>query len=258
MAEVNTERDGAVLVVTLNRPDAMNAINRAVLDQFSGAWMEAAEPDVRAVVITGSGRGFCAGADLKGGGAGQDPATSGLRHTYNTHVLGLAALDKPVIAAVNGAAAGAGLSLACAADIRIASEAAKFVPAFARIGLIPDAGGSYFIPRILGYSRAFEWLCTARPLSAQEALTWGLVSEVVAPDALMGRAMELAQQLAGMPGLALSLTKKLLVRSASAALAEQLEDEARAQPVAMTAPGRAEARAAVVNAISSAPPAAGS
>jgi 2-(1,2-epoxy-1,2-dihydrophenyl)acetyl-CoA isomerase len=253
MAEVQTERDGAVLVVTLNRPDAMNAMDRALLDQLSGAWHEASAPEVRAVVVTGAGKGFSAGADLKGSGGG-DPALSGLRHTYNTHVLGLHALEKPVIAAVNGAAAGAGLSLACAADIRIASEAAKFVPAFAKIGLVPDAGGTWFIPRILGYSRAFEWLLTARPLLAPEALEWGLVSRVVPAAELLPTAVELAQQLAAVPGAAIALAKPLLQRAADWSLAEALEAEARTQPIAIAHPDRAAARAAVVSQISSSKP----
>jgi 2-(1,2-epoxy-1,2-dihydrophenyl)acetyl-CoA isomerase len=229
----------------------MNAMNRAVLDQLSGAWFEASDPAVRAIVVTGNGRGFCAGADLKGAG-GSDPATSGLRHTYNTHVLGLHALAKPVIAAVNGAAAGAGLSLACAADIRIASEAAKFAPAFSRIGLVPDAGGSWFIPRLLGYSRAFEWLCTARVLTAAEALEWGLVSRVVPAEQLLPTALELARQLADVPGGAIALGKPLLQRAADVSLAEALEAEAVTQPIAIAHPDRAAARAKVVEQISSA------
>jgi len=254
MAEVNTERDGDVLVVTLNRPEAMNAMNRALLEGLSIAWHEASDPAVRAVVVTGNGKGFCAGADLKGSGGDHHPGLSGLRHTYNTHVLGLASLEKPVIAAVNGAAAGAGLALACAADIRIASEAARFVPAFARIGLVPDAGASWFIPRLLGYSRAFEWLLSARPLSAAEALEWGLVLEVVPPEELLGRALERAHALAAVPGIAAALTKQLLSRAFDISLPEALEAENRTQPIAMAAPGRAEARAAVVKAISSSQP----
>jgi 2-(1,2-epoxy-1,2-dihydrophenyl)acetyl-CoA isomerase len=147
-------------------------------------------------------------------------------------VLAIRGLEKPVIAAVNGPAAGAGLSFACACDIRIAADSASFVPAFVNIGLVPDSGGTFFVTRLLGYSRAFEWLCSGRKLSVVEAHAWGLVSEVVDTDELPARAAELAAQLAALPTRGIGMTKRLLDRAATAALEEQLEWEAQLQTAA--------------------------
>ena len=240
------ERHGAVLLVTLNRPEALNSFTAELHRDLSDAWHEASDPQVRAVVLTGNGRGFCAGADLHSPPAPETIGHHTLRHTFNAHTLAMAALDKPVIAAVNGAAAGAGLSLACAADIRLASTAAKFVPAFVDIGLVPDAGGSWFITRALGYSRAFAWLASNRRLTPEVALAWGLVSEVLEPDQLIGRALELAEQLAGKPGSAVALTKRLLSQAARSSLAEQLEAEVACQNLAVLDPERSRARAAML------------
>ncbi|MEV8635632.1 enoyl-CoA hydratase-related protein [Streptosporangium sp. NPDC051023] len=247
---VLTRREGAVLTVTLNRPERLNALDAATLYALADAWHEAADPAVRAVVVTGAGRGFCAGADLRAPRDTSRPGSTGLRHTYHPHVLAMAALDKPVIAAVNGPAAGAGLSLAAAADLRIAAEGAKFVPAFTAIGLVPDAGGAYFLPRLLGYARAYEWLATGRPLTAAEALTWGLVSEVVPAGELLSHATKLAHQMADAPGIALGLTKRLLNHGLNVGLAELLDEEARLQALAVAAPGRDQARARMVNRMS--------
>jgi 2-(1,2-epoxy-1,2-dihydrophenyl)acetyl-CoA isomerase len=155
-------------------------------------------------------------------------------------------LVKPVIAAVNGVAAGAGLALAAAADLRIASTEARFIPGYSRIGVIPDAGGTWFIPRLIGFGRAFEWLATSEEISPETAREWGLVTEVVASDELLDRALTWARRLAAMPGDAVGLTKSLLYHSSSSTLSEQLEREADAQPLALLAPGRAAAREAMV------------
>lgn len=242
---VLTEQRGDVLLVTLNRPEQFNALTTELLHALTEAWAVAADPDVRAVVVTGAGRGFCAGADLKSARHG-NPATSGLRHTYNPHILAMTGLEKPVIAAVNGAAAGAGLALAFGADIRIASQQAKFVPAFGNIGLVPDSGATYLIPRLIGYSRTFEWLSSGRAVGADEALRWGLVNEVVPPDDVVPSALERAEVLAQVPGLALGLTKRALTSASRRLLVEQLELEVELQPLAVNAPGRAEARARLV------------
>ncbi|WP_353742668.1 enoyl-CoA hydratase-related protein [Pseudomonas fluorescens] len=246
MSTVLRERQGAVLLVTLNRPEALNAFNAELHLELCDAWHEAGDSQVRAVVLTGSGRGFCAGADLNAPPASGALGHSTLRHALNANTLAMAALDKPVIAAVNGAAAGAGLSLACAADIRIASSDARFVPAFVDIGLVPDAGGSWFITRLLGYARAFSWLASNRRLSAEEAREWGLVSEMLAPERLLGHALEMAEQLATKPGLAVGLTKRLLAQAARNSLAEQLEAEVTLQNLAVLDPDRARARAAML------------
>jgi len=182
-------------------------------------------------VLTGAGRAFSAGQDLKEFGEAADIGDA-LRGSYHPNVLAIRALEKPVIAAVNGACAGAGLSFACACDIRIASDAAFFVPGFVGIGLIPDAGGTYFLHRLLGASRAFEWMSSNRRLTAAEAHAWGLVSEVVEADALAARAAELAAFYAALPTRAIGMTKRLFDHADTASLEEQLEMEAQLQAVA--------------------------
>jgi 2-(1,2-epoxy-1,2-dihydrophenyl)acetyl-CoA isomerase len=230
--EVETTRDGSVLTITLNRPDVLNAFNKAMHDALGAALKEARDPDVRAVVLTGAGRGFCVGQDL--GEFREAPGDIGdrLRATYHPNLLAIRALEKPVIAAVNGPAAGAGMSFACACDLRIAADSASFVPAFINIGLVPDSGGTFFVTRILGYSRAFEWLASGRKLTAAEAHGWGLVSEVVQADGLAARAAEVAAEFAALPPLAVGMTKRLLDRAGSSTLDEQLEREAQLQTAA--------------------------
>lgn len=229
MAEVETQSDGGVMTITLNRPEVLNAFDRAMHEAFRAALEEAQEPEVRAVVLTGAGRGFCVGQDLNEFKEAAGDIGERLRSTYNPNVLALRGLEKPVIAAVNGAAAGAGLSLACACDLRLAASSATFVPAFIGIGLVPDTGATYFVERLLGYSRAFEWLCSGRRLSAADAHAWGLVAEVVADGRLSARAAELASTLAALPTRALGMTKRLLERAALSSLDEQLELEAELQ-----------------------------
>jgi 2-(1,2-epoxy-1,2-dihydrophenyl)acetyl-CoA isomerase len=231
MAEVESTRAGAVQTITLNRPEKLNAFTRALHFALRDALKEARDPEVRAVVITGAGRGFCAGQDLTEFGESGDVGAA-LRETYHPNVLAIRALEKPVIAAVNGACAGAGLSLACACDIRIAADNASFVPGFIGIGLVPDAGGTYFIHRLLGASRAFEWMSSNRRLTAAEAHAWGIVSEVVDGDALPARAAELASFYAGLPTRAIGMTKRLLDHADTATLEEQLEHEAQLQAAA--------------------------
>ena len=232
MAEVETTRDGAVLTITLNRPDVLNALNSDMHRGLASALKDAREGGVRAVVITGAGRGFCVGQDLTEFREAPGDIGSRLRGNYHPNIRAIRALEKPVIAAVNGAAAGAGMSLACACDLRIAADAATFVPAFINIGLIPDSGGSYFVTRILGPARAFEWLASGKRLTAAEAHAWGLVSEVVEGDRLSSRAAELAAQLADLPTRGVGMTKRLLDHAVTATLEEQLEREAQLQVAA--------------------------
>jgi 2-(1,2-epoxy-1,2-dihydrophenyl)acetyl-CoA isomerase len=229
VADVETQKDGGVLTITLNRPDVLNAFDSAMHAAFKEALEEAGDPDVRAVVLTGAGRGFCVGQDLNEFKEAAGDIGERLRSTYNPNVRALRALEKPVIAAVNGPAAGAGLSLACACDLRLAATSASFVPAFVSIGLVPDTGATYFVARLLGYSRAFEWLCSGRALSAADAHAWGLVAEVVVDGRLPGRAAEVAAALAASPTRAIGLTKRLLERAAVSSLEEQLELEADLQ-----------------------------
>jgi 2-(1,2-epoxy-1,2-dihydrophenyl)acetyl-CoA isomerase len=232
MADVETSRDGAVLTITLNRPDVLNALTAAMHKELAGALKQARADDVRAVVLTGAGRGFCVGQDLTEFREAAGDIAERLRTTYHPNILAIRALEKPVIAAVNGPAAGAGMSFACACDLRVASDKASFVPAFVKIGLVPDSGGTFFVTRLLGYARAFEWLCSGRALSAAEAHAWGLVNEVVDADALAHRAAELAAELAALPTRAIGMTKRLLNRAGTARLEDQLEWEAQLQAAA--------------------------
>jgi 2-(1,2-epoxy-1,2-dihydrophenyl)acetyl-CoA isomerase len=231
--EVLRRRDGAVLTITLNRPDVYNAFNREVHAALAEALEDAADPDVRAVVITGAGRGFCSGQDLKEFSALPDGGIrSALEDTYHPNIRAIRGLEKPVIAAVNGACAGAGVSLACACDVRIASSAASFVPGFIGIGLVPDSGGSWFIHRLLGFARAFEWMASNRRLAPEEALGWGLVSEVVEAEQFESRVAELAAWYGSLPTRGVAMTKQLFEHAYGASLEEQLELEAELQQAA--------------------------
>ena len=244
MAEVETQRDGGVMTITLNRPDVLNAFDKAMQDGFRGALKEARDLEVRAVVLTGAGRGFCVGQDLKEFREGAGDLGERLRTTYNRNVVALRSLEKPVIAAVNGPAAGAGLALAAACDVRIAADSATFVPAFISIGLIPDTGASFFVSRLLGYERAFEWLCSGRRLTAADAHAWGFVSEVVEAGKLADRVATVAAELAELPTRAIGMTKRLLDRAGNSTLEEQLELEAQLQAAAAEGEDFAEGVAA--------------
>ncbi len=229
MADVEVTREGPVLTITLNRPEVLNALNRSVHAGLAAGLERAKDPTIRAVVITGAGRGFCVGQDLQEFSAGAGDVADNLRRNYHRNVLAIRALEKPVIAAVNGPAAGAGLSLALACDIRIAADSASFVPAFINIGLVPDSGSTWLARRLLGTTRAFEWLTTGRRLPAVEAREWGVVNEVVPADELMHRANEVAALYAAMPTRAVWRTKELLDEAETASFAEQLEREAATQ-----------------------------
>jgi 2-(1,2-epoxy-1,2-dihydrophenyl)acetyl-CoA isomerase len=231
MAEVEVTRDGAVQTITLNRPEVLNAFNRALHKALREALKDARDPEVRAVVLTGAGRGFSAGQDLKEFGEAGD-VREALRESYHPNVLAIRALEKPVIAAVNGVCAGAGLSLACVCDFRIAADDASFVPGFIGIGLVPDAGGTFFLHRLLGAARAFEWMSSNRRLTAAEAHAWGLISEVVETDALQTHAAELAATYAALPTRGIGMTKRLFDHADNATLEEQLEMEAQLQAAA--------------------------
>jgi 2-(1,2-epoxy-1,2-dihydrophenyl)acetyl-CoA isomerase len=232
MAEVETSREGAVLTITLNRPDVLNAFNTELHRALAAALKDARDSEVRAVVLTGAGRGFCVGQDLTEFREAPGDIGARLRGNYHPNILAIRALEKPVIAAVNGVAAGAGVSFACACDLRIAADAATFIPAFINIGLVPDSGGSYFVTRILGPARAFEWLASGRKLTAAEAHAWGLVSEVVETDSFAGRVAEVAAQLAALPTRGIGMTKRLIDHAVTASLEEQLEREAQLQTAA--------------------------
>jgi 2-(1,2-epoxy-1,2-dihydrophenyl)acetyl-CoA isomerase len=233
-----------VATLTLNRPEALNALNSQLRGDLLAAFKAAARDEsTRAVVLTGAGRGFCAGADLRGGTAERD-FRSVLTAEYNPLIEAVRALPKPVVAAVNGVAAGAGVSLALAADVVVASEEARFVPAFNRIGLVPDSGLARILVRGVGRHRAFEILMGERQLGAGDARDLGLVAAVVPADRLAETVRELAQRLADGPTVAIGLTKRLLNRAEQATLHEALAAEAALQELAGRTDDHAEGVAA--------------
>jgi 2-(1,2-epoxy-1,2-dihydrophenyl)acetyl-CoA isomerase len=219
----------AVLELTLNRPEALNACTAEMHRELAAALKGARDPAVRAVILTGAGRAFSAGQDLAEAQSSTTGPGERLRQFYNPNIRALRALEKPVVAAVNGVAAGAGAALALACDVRIASTKASFVPAFIAIGLIPDSGLSWTATRLLGESRAYDWLTSNRRLAAETALEWGLVSEVVEPEHTLSRAHERALALAATPGAAAAMTKRLIMGAATTTLDEQLEFERQLQ-----------------------------
>ncbi|MDX6593798.1 MAG: 2-(1,2-epoxy,2-dihydrophenyl)acetyl-CoA isomerase [Gaiellales bacterium] len=230
--EVETRRDGAVLTITLNRPEVLNALNEAMHEGLAGALQQAVEQDVRAVVITGAGRGFCVGADVSE--LPREPQAIGelLRSRFNPNIRMICRLEKPVIAAVNGPAAGAGLALAMACDLRLAAESASFVPAFLGIGLVPDSGLTHTLPRVIGPAAAFEWLVSGRRMAAADAAERGLVSRVVPDDELAAATTALTDDLVRKPTVAVGLTKRLIGHAGEITLDEQLDLEAKLQAVA--------------------------
>jgi 2-(1,2-epoxy-1,2-dihydrophenyl)acetyl-CoA isomerase len=236
-----------VLELTLARPEALNAFTVEMHEQLAAALKRARADEIRAVVVTGAGRAFSAGQDLDEVRTSDLTPGARLQRHYNPNIRALVALEKPVIAAVNGVAAGAGASLALACDIRIASAKASFVPAFVAIGLVPDTGMTWFAVKQLGYARALQWVTTNRRLGAAEAYEWGLVNEVVEPETVLDRARELASELAAQPGEAVAMTKRLLRRALTSTLEEQLELERQLQQVASEHPAYAESVAAFLN-----------
>jgi 2-(1,2-epoxy-1,2-dihydrophenyl)acetyl-CoA isomerase len=244
MSEVLTTRDGAVLTITLNRPEVLNALDIGMHERLAAALEEGAHPDVRAVVVTGAGRGFCVGQDVSQFPPDAEAVGELLRRHFNPAILAIRGLEKPVIAAVNGPAAGAGLALAMACDLRLAAASASFVPAFAGIGLVPDSGLSHTLPRLIGPAAAFEWIVSGRKVGAEEAAARGLVSRVVPDTELAGEAAALAADLAARPTRAIALTKRLIDEGWARTLVDQLEHEALLQVEAAASADFAEGVAA--------------
>ena len=243
------EQRGAVAIITLNRPDRLNAIGAEVREEVHAA-VEAvgADDSVRAAIITGAGKGFCSGADLSGaatraalGGGG--PLTSGSGQAAKLDELGwvgrwarrFADFDKPLIAAVNGVAAGAGMSMALACDVRVGSTAARFKTVFVERNLSPDSGMSYFLPRIVGYSRAADLIFSSRSVGAEEAYRIGLLDRLVEPDALIAESLKLAEEMAQWPPLAVRMAKRVLQRNQDAEFDDALRNESVALGIARRA-----------------------
>jgi 2-(1,2-epoxy-1,2-dihydrophenyl)acetyl-CoA isomerase len=217
-----TAADG-VATLTLNRPDKLNALSDQLhLDIADALGMVETDPALRALIITGAGRGFCSGADLSERLGRQGGTKDALDRHYHPRLHRLRSLKKPVIAAVNGPAAGAGMSLALACDIVIAAQSATFIQAFTRIALVPDAGSTFFLPRLIGTARAKGLTLLAEPLGAAQAEAWGLIWKAVPDDKLMAEATALATKLAQGPTFALGLTKTAIDASLENDLDSQL------------------------------------
>lgn len=233
-APLLVEKSGGVLRLTLNRPAALNAFTVLLMEGLHAGLARAAkEADVRVLVIAGSGRAFCVGQDLKEHMERKPSFLEDLRKRFNPLVLKLRALEKPVVAVINGPAAGAGMSLALACDFRVMARTASMHTSFIKIGLAPDSGNLLFLARYAGAARALELEMTGRPLAAEEALAWGVVNRVADPERLEAEAGELVDQLLAAPPRALALTKRMFNETLFAKdLAGQLDFEAGLQEVA--------------------------
>ncbi len=227
------ERTDSVLKITLNRPDRFNAFTAEMHKELGDAFKNAAKDDaVRAVMLTGAGKAFCSGQDLKE--VKDNPNTSladRLRLNYNPNIMRIRNVEKPVICAINGVAAGAGMSLALACDLRIASDQASMLQAFVNVGLVPDTGSTWMLPRLLGYHKAFEICSTGRPIKADEALRLNLIDEIVEHDKLDTFTMELAMKYATAPTKAIGAIKRAFNKASGSTLEEALDYEAYLQDI---------------------------
>jgi 2-(1,2-epoxy-1,2-dihydrophenyl)acetyl-CoA isomerase len=241
------DRSGSIWRLTLNRPDKLNSFTRAMLTEIGDALTEIeADKEARALVITGAGRAFCAGQDLREAEAVEDgdSVRAVIERHYNPVIRLLRSLDIPVLAAVNGVAAGAGASLAVAADLVLATQSASFSFAFSRIGLVPDAGATYFVPRLVGHARALGLALLGDTISAETAAQWGLIWQAV-PDAEFGTAVEaLVDRLAHLPTAAVALMKQAIGAGEHHSLEQQLSLEAELQSRAAETEDFAEGRRA--------------
>jgi 2-(1,2-epoxy-1,2-dihydrophenyl)acetyl-CoA isomerase len=226
---IKLETGDGLATLTLNQPEKLNAVSRRMIGEIKECWEKlAADPNVRAVLLTGAGRGFCAGADLSDPDRAQGPmADSGaaLENFFNPVIRAMWTLPKPIVAAVNGVAAGVGMSFVMASDIAIAAKSASFLQAFARIGLLPDGGSTWFLPRLVGDARARALAMLAQQIPAEKAHAWGLVWDVVEDAALMDAATAMARRLADGPTLSLASIKKALNAASGNTLSAQLDLE---------------------------------
>ncbi len=229
-----TVQDG-LATITLNRPDKLNAFNDQMIQETTDAFKQCArDKTVRCVVLTGSGRAFSSGQDLADVQAREGTFSIGehLRHGYHRLIKQMLATEKPILGAINGIAAGAGCGIALATDIRIASDKASFMLAFSRVGLVPDSGTNWLLPRIIGQARAYEMAVTADRIPAEKALAWGIVNQVVPHEQLHEAVMAWAMPIATGPTLAYGLAKRAMNRSWDLSLEEALDYEAHMQELA--------------------------
>jgi 2-(1,2-epoxy-1,2-dihydrophenyl)acetyl-CoA isomerase len=213
--------------ITLNRPDRLNAFNEDMHRALARALDEAADESCRALLLTGSGRGFCAGQDLSDRVGGNEPRDLGatIEAFYNPLIRRIRALRKPVVCAVNGVAAGAGANIALACDIVLAGRSARFIQSFSRIGLVPDSGGTFFLPRLIGEARARALILTGEALSAEKAEDWGMIWKAVDDDQLMAEAQAMTAHFATQPTQGFAFTKEALQASSASDLDSQLDLE---------------------------------
>ena len=229
---VMSRKEDGYTVITLNRPGKLNAFIKEMHLALRKAFHEAAnDPACRAIVLTGAGRGFCAGQDLQERSFENGPPDLGasLTENYNPLVMAIRTAEKPVIAAVNGVAAGAGANVALACDIVIAARSAKFIQSFSKIGLVPDAGGSWVLPKLIGEARARALAILAEPVTAEQAVEWGMIWTTVDDAELMTAAEAMAQELATRPTRSFALMKKAFLAGPENSLEEQLALEAELQ-----------------------------
>jgi len=228
-----TQNHGNWVEITLNRPDRLNSFTDEMHNALRAELTKARDNGARAILLTGAGRGFCAGQDLGDRDPSKMDGPPDLGHTiatfYNPLIRLIRSLEFPVICAVNGVAAGAGANIALACDIVLAATSAKFIQSFAKVGLIPDAGGSWSLPHLLGEARAKGLALTAMPLKAEQAAEWGLIWKAIADEDLMTEARALAEQLANGPTLGLGMTKMLIQQAATNSLDEHVDLEAENQ-----------------------------
>ena len=228
---LQTHVTGGVMTITFDRPDKFNSFNRELALGVQAALEEAADQaSIRCVVLTGNGKAFCAGQDLAEATDPNGPELSTIvSEHYNPIILAIRALEKPVIAAVNGVAAGAGANIALACDIVVAHEKASFIQAFSKIGLIPDSGGTFTLPRLIGFQRASALMMTGDKVPAHQALQMGMIYQVFNDEEYEGQVEALAHRIAQMPTRGLALTKLALNESYENSLSEQLDLERRLQ-----------------------------
>jgi len=227
--------------ITLNRPDVLNSFNMPMAKELQSALDECAKnKEVRAVLLTGAGRGFCAGQDLAAAIAPGADIKVIVQEQYNPIINKIRNIEKPVVCAVNGVAAGAGANIAFACDITLAGASASFIQSFSKIGLVPDSAGTFFVPRLAGLQRATALMMLAEKIGAQQACDYGLIYKVTTDEALMIEATKMAEQLAQMPTKGLGLTKRLLNASFNNTLTQQLEMEGELQAMAAKTHDNAE------------------
>jgi len=246
VADLRVEIADRVATVTLDRPEALNALTVSLKEELLRTCVDlAGDPTVRAIVLTGAGRAFCAGQDLRERlQPDAAPLDVELRERYNPLILAMRRLEKPIVGAINGIAAGAGASLAFACDVRVAAEGASFLLAFGRLGLVPDSGATWLLPRLVGAAKAAELILAGTALSAGDAERLGLVAKVVPAESVVEEAQGVARRLADLAPQALALTKRALEAAWMSSLEEQLELEAELQGIAGATGDHAEGLAA--------------